>query len=153
MNRQLEEIFNECVERLHQGDSIENCLLSYPEFATELETLLRTALNVNWRGSMVQPRPQFKALARSQFINAQYATAQAKQARPTFFSLQRAWAPALAMVLLLIFSSVGTAAAASNAMPDQPLYPVKLATEQVRLTLAFSDKAKAELNVQLVEVR
>jgi hypothetical protein len=155
MNRHLEEIFNECIERLRQGDSIENCLLNYPEEAAEIEPLLRTASNINWRASMVQPRPEFKARARYQFINAQYAEAQAKEARfhPTLFSLQRAWMPALVMVLLLVFSSVGTAAAASNAMPDQPLYPVKLATEQVQLTLAFSNETKAELNTKLMETR
>jgi methionine-rich copper-binding protein CopC len=155
MNRHLEEIFNECIERLRQGDSIENCLLNYPEEAAEIEPLLRTASNINWRASMVQPRPDFKARARYQFINAQYAEAQAKEAKahPTLFNLQRAWMPALVMILLLVFSSVGTAAAASNAMPDQPLYSVKLATEQVQLTLAFSDETKANLNAKLVETR
>ncbi len=155
MGKQLEEIFNECVERLRQGDSIDNCLRSYPGVAAELEILLRTAVNVNWRASMVQPRPEFKYRARAQFINAQWAASQEKirQSRPTFFSIQRAWAPALAMVMLLVFSTVGTAAAAANAMPDEPLYPVKIATEQVRLTLAVSDEAKAELNVKLVETR
>jgi hypothetical protein len=123
MSRQIEEIFNECVERLRQGDSIENCLISYPEVASELELLLRTAMNVNWRASMVQPRPEFKYQARYRFINAQYAAAQEEEARarPTLFSLQRAWVPALGLVLLLIFSSVGTAAAAANSMPDEPL--------------------------------
>jgi len=155
MNRQLQDIFEECVERLRQGDSIENCLRSYPEVAAELEILLRTTLNVNWRASMVQPRPEFKARARAQFIGAQQYAAQAKEPtpKPTFFSLQRAWVPALAVVLILVFSSVGTAAAASNAMPDEPLYPVKIATEQAQLTLALSDETKAELNVKLAETR
>ncbi len=155
MSKHLEEIFNECIERLERGDSIENCLMNYPEVAADLEILLRTAVNVHWRASMVQPRPEFKAYARARFIGAQYAATQEKQPshRPTIFSLQRAWVPALAMVLILVFSSVGTAAAASNAMPDEPLYPVKLATEQVRLTMALSNEAKAELNVQLVETR
>ena len=105
MNRHFEEIFNECIERLRQGDSIENCLLNYPAEAAEIEPLLRTASNINWRAAMVQPRPDFKARARYQFINAQYAEAQAKEAKvlPSLFSLQRAWMPALVMVLLLVF--------------------------------------------------
>ncbi len=155
MSRQLQDIFEECVERLRQGDSVENCLMSYPEVAAELEILLRTALNVNWRASMVQPRPYFKARARAQFIAAQQYAAQVKESKPkpTFFSLQRAWMPALAVVLILVLSSVGTAAAASNAMPDEPLYPVKIATEQAHLTLTFSDEDKAEINVKLAETR
>jgi len=155
MSRQLQDIFEECVERLRQGDSIENCLNSYPEVASELQVLLRASLNVNWRASMVQPRPEFKARARAQFIRAQQHAAQAKEVKPklTIFSLQRAWVPALAVVLILVFSSVGTAAAASKAMPDEPLYPAKIATEQVQLTFAFSNEAKAELNVKLAEIR
>lgn len=156
MARQLEEIFNECIERLRQGDSVENCLMNYPEVAADLEILLRTALNVNWRGSMVQPRPEFKAYARAQLFNVQYAMSQERQPaarKPSLFSLRHAWVPALAMVVLLLFSSVGTAAAAANAMPDEPLYPVKLATEQVRISFAFSDETKADLNVKLAETR
>lgn len=154
MSKRLQDIFEECLERLQQGDSIENCLMSYPEVAAELEMLLRTARNVNWRASIVQPRPEFKARARAQFIGAQHYAAQVQEPKrqPTFFSLQRAWVPALAMVLILVFSSLGTAVA-SNAMPDEPLYPVKLATEQVQLTFSFSDEDKAELYAKLVETR
>ncbi len=155
MARQIEEIFNECIERLRQGDSIENCLANYPEVAPELEMLLRTALNVNWRASMVRPRPEFKAYARAQLRNVQYAMSQERQPsrQPRLFSLRHAWVPALAMVVILLFSSVGTAAAAANAMPDEPLYSVKLVTEQVRMSFAFSDEARADLNVKLAETR
>ena len=159
MNREFENIFEECLERLQQGDTIDNCLRSYPEVAADLEILLRTSLNVNWRASRVQPRPEFKARARAEFIRAQYQQAYDKytkhiaSSKPTIFSLQRAWMPTLAVILLIIFSSVGTAAAASNAMPDQPLYPVKLASEQAQLTLTLSDQAKAELSMKFVETR
>ena len=44
-------------------------------------------------------------------------------------------------------------AAASNSMPDEPLYQVKLATEQVWLTLNFSDMGKARLNAVLADRR
>ena len=44
-------------------------------------------------------------------------------------------------------------AAAGNSMPDSFLYPVKLATEQVRLGLTFSDIGKAELHAELADTR
>lgn len=156
MKRQLQEIFEECLERLNQGESIESCLMSYPEHAADLEILLRTVLNVNWRASMVQPRPEFNARARAQFIGAQHYAAQAhsrETRQPGFFGLHRVLVPTLASVFIILFASVGTAAAASNAMPDEPLYAVKLATEQVQVTLSVSDEAKAELNTKLVETR
>ena len=43
--------------------------------------------------------------------------------------------------------------AAANSMPDNTLYPVKLATEQVQLTVTFSDIGKAELNAKLADKR
>ena len=104
---------------------------------------------------MVKPRPEFKAYARAQLFNAQYALSQERQhtQQRSFFSLRHAWVPALATVFFLVFSSVGTAAAAANSMPDEPLYPVKLVTEQVRTSLAFSDEARADLNVNFAETR
>ena len=155
LNKRFRQTFNECVERLQNGDTIESCLRSYPDLADDLEVLLKTALNVNWRGSMIQPRPEFKAYARSHFIGALRYKAEVHQTgrHPAFFGLQRAWVPALIVVLLFVFSGVGTAAAASNALPDQPLYPVKLATEQIRLAFTFSDEGKAELHTKLSETR
>jgi hypothetical protein len=154
MAKYLEEIFNECLERIRQGESIESCLSSYPEYADELEELLSTVLNVRWRASIAQPRPEFKARARAQFMGAlQYARQYEQPKKPGIFSLQRAWVPALATVLILLFGTVGTAAASTDAMPDQPLYHVKLATEQVRLTFTFSDIEKVKYNVELAENR
>ena len=154
MTRPLEDIFNECLERLRQGESIESCLGSYPEYAVELEEMLSTVLNVRWRASMAQPRTEFKARARAQFMGALRYSRQFEQPqRPGIFSFQRAWVPALASVLILLFATAGTAAASTNAMPDQPLYNVKLATEQVRLTFTFSDEQKVKYNVVLAENR
>jgi len=38
-------------------------------------------------------------------------------------------------------------------LPDETLYPVKLAAEQVKLTLAFSDMDKAKIHIQYAERR
>jgi hypothetical protein len=154
MSKYLEDIFNECLERIRQGESIESCLSSYPEYAAELEELLSTVLNVRWRASIAQPRPEFKARARAQFMGSlRYAQQVEQPKKPGIFSLQRAWVPALASVLILLFGTVGTAAASANAMPDQTLYHVKLATEQVRLTFTLSDEEKVKYNVKLAENR
>ena len=59
----------------------------------------------------------------------------------------------MAIVLVLLLAGGGTVAAASNSMPDNPLYPVKMATEQVRLTLTHSDINKAELYTELADRR
>jgi hypothetical protein len=77
-----------------------------------------------------------------------------KERRPFFFfALRPQWVTVVVTVLVLLLASGGTAAAASNSMPDETLYPVKLATERVRLALTFSDLDKAELYVNLVDKR
>ncbi len=154
MAKKLEKIFNECLERMLQGESIESCLRSYPKEAVELEPLLRTALGFSWRASSLQPSPEFKARVRLRLEGARLYTKQQRQPeKPGFFAWRRGWAFALTAVLVILFTSAGTVAASSDALPDEPLYPVKLATEQTRLTFTFSDAGKAELHAQLAENR
>ena len=156
MSDRLENIFNECLERIFQGESIESCLRSYPQEAAQLEPLLKTALGFSWRASAVQPSPEFKARARAEMRHqaAQVGATHIQQPkRSGFFSWQRAWAVALTAILIFVLSGVGTAAASSNALPDEPLYPVKLATEELRLAFTLSQEEKAEIHARLAETR
>jgi hypothetical protein len=56
-------------------------------------------------------------------------------------------------ILGFLLIGVGTLAASAYALPDESLYPVKLAGEQVKVTLAFSDIDKAKLHIQFAERR
>ena len=56
-------------------------------------------------------------------------------------------------ILGFLLIGVGTLAASARALPDDALYPVKLAAEQVRVTLAFSDVDEAKLHLQFAERR
>ena len=144
-------ILDECLEQLLvKGETLEQCLLSYPEHAAELEPLLQTALATK-KALAIQPRPEFIARARYQFRSALQAV---KPKRRLFFlGWQPRWATAMAIVLVLLLAGGGTVAAAGNSMPDNLLYPVKLATEQVRLTLTRSNMGKAELYAKLADKR
>ncbi len=151
-NKEFDNTLNECLERLlAQGETVEQCLESYPERADELKPLLHTALSAKM-ASVIQPRPEFKASARYQFRSELQAMAQ-KRSRP-FFGWQPRWATAVTIVLILLLVGGGsTAVAAGDSMPDEPLYPVKLATEQVRLALTPSDIGKAQLSTELADKR
>ncbi len=156
MAEKLENIFNECLDRVFQGESIESCLQRYPQEAAQLEPLLRTAFGFSWRTKAINPRPEFKARTRSQvrFYAANLHATQARQPQHTgLFTWQRAWAVALTAIMLLVFTGVGTAVASSSALPDQPLYQVKLATEDIQLAFAGSDVKKAEIHARLAENR
>ncbi len=150
-SRKFNNILDECLERLLvNGETIEQCLQSYPEQADELEPLLQTAL-VTKQTSAIQPRPEFRAKARYQFRLALQEIEQKR--RLPVFGWQPRWATVVAIVLVLLLAGGGTVAAAGNSMPDNPLYPVKLATEQVQLALTRSTLGKVELYAKLADKR
>ena len=154
MARKLDDIFNECYERMRMGESLESCLMRYPEHAAELEPLLKTTFDIGRRASYIQPRPEFKHWSRVRLEGAQhYAGQQRRAERPSLFSWRQSWAVAVAAILVLLLTGGSTVAASSNAMPDEPLYPVKLATEQVRFAFAISDAQKTQVHTQLAETR
>jgi len=149
-NREFDDILDECVERLlAKGETLEQCLQSYPEQAAELKPLLETALATK-RASAIEPRPEFRARARYQFHSA----LQTIESKRPFFSWLPRWATVVAIALaLLLVGGGGTVAAAAGSMPDEPLYPVKIASEQVRLALTPSSLGKAELYANLADKR
>ncbi len=152
MNREFENILAECLERVIQGEDIESCLRSYPEQAAELKPLLQTALAAR-SASCIQPSPEFRARARYQFRHALEQAATKQQRRRPGFGWMPRWATALLLVLGVLTAGGGTVAAAGYSMPDSPLYPVKLATEQVQLGLTRSEVGKAELQMELADRR
>lgn len=150
-SKKLNNILDECLERLLiKGESIEQCLQSYPEYAEELKPLLDTILSAQGV-SDIEPRPEFMARARYQFRLA-LQEARAKKER-RFFGWQPAWAATVAVVVTFVLASGVTVGAAGNSMPDEPLYPVKVATEQLQLTVTRSPVGKAELHAKLADRR
>ena len=156
MNRQQEfdNILDECLERiLVRGETVEQCLGRYPELADELQPLLQTALSAK-ETLTIKPRPEFRDRARYQMQSALREMEEKRQRRFSLFSWQPRWATvAITALLVLVLGGGSTVAAAGNSLPDQPLYPVKLATEKVRIAVTFSRLGKAELYVQLADER
>jgi len=153
MNRKLEDILDECLERVLKGESIKDCLNAYPEQASELEPLLKTSLDLMQRASTIQPSLEFKAKARSQLRAILRARQEKEVKREKIPIWRRKWAVAAATILVIVFCGVGTVAASANALPGESLYSVKLAAERVRVTLAFSHMDKAKLHIQFAERR
>ena len=151
--REFDNILDKCLERiLTRGETIEQCLTSYPEQAAELEPLLQTVLSTK-ETLALKPRPEFRDRARHQMLMALRGMEEKRQPRSVLFGWQPRWATAVIAVLILVLASGSTVAAASGSMPDEPLYPVKLATERVRLALTPSALGKAELYAKLADKR
>ncbi len=155
MTENFENILEHCLERItEKGESIEACLKDYPELASRLEPLLRTAISTSIHTQKVQASPELKIKAKNALLN-EVERQQQKQKKPgktqKIFWRYRWAVPALALLLLLISS--GVVIGANKSMPGEPLYSLKTTMEKVRLDLTPSDLNKAKLHVQLAERR
>lgn len=154
MSQRFKEVLNDSLDRiLIRGETIEQVLSYYPQHAGELKALLKAALLAS-QSAKSQPRAEFKKEARAAFINA------ASRARPlplpkSFFHWRwhKGWALAASVFLAFIVAAASSVAASANSMPDQRLYPVKLASEQAYIAVTPSPMAKAKLEAKFAARR
>ena len=147
MARGFASILDECLAALSRGESLESLLSRYPRYAEELRThlLLAQRLSLTTRH---QPRPGIQSAAWQQFRTR--AEDMRLGWRPRFsISISIAWMRPLAIATAVVFAILaaggGTVYASQDALPDSPLYHVKLAAEDVRLWFVFDDVRKAEI--------
>ncbi len=148
----LDIILDDCLDRiLIGGESEEECLADYPGYRDELKSLLDISLKTHQAMSSIEARPDFKARLRYE-LNSRMNYANAPK-RATF-RWRMQWAPvALSFCIVLLLSGGGTVAAAGDSMPSDPLYNVKLASEQVQLFFTFDSEDKANLYSEFVAER
>ena len=151
--KEFNDILDECLDRLmFNGDTPEQCLADYPQYAEELKPLLEASL-ITGQISSIEPDREFKARARNEFF-AVLTEAEEKRSRSLFrFGWQRRWAGVVAVIAVLLIATASTAAASMGSMPDDFLYPVKRATEQVQLAFTFTNLGKAEAYARMADRR
>lgn len=150
-NNNFDNILNECIERVIQGESIQSCLEAFPEYAKELEPLLQTAI-ATLHAADIQPRPEFRQRASREFQKA-IQNLKPRGSAQSAWKWQLRWVIPVTAVFAVLVAGTGTVFAASNSLPDQPLYSVKLLTENARLALTNSPAGKAELYAQFADTR
>jgi len=148
----IENILNECIESIHNSDkTVEDCLNDYPEHAGELEPLLRM-FSQSKKASMVEPREEFRSRARYEFYSAVDEICDRRKS--PWFKISTKWMQVAVSALVgLMVTGGGVIAASGDTLPGQPLYSVKMMTEQVRMGLTFSEAGRTELNAELAERR
>lgn len=165
MNRDFEVVLEEATSRLEQGETVEDCLARYPEYAGRLEPLLRMAAFSMRALGYVEP-PSEAALAvgkrRLLAVAARRRLLAAAQRKPApqprgFLNLfplpMRRLATAALVMLVLVVVGGGLAMASAGSLPGDFLYPVKLATERVRLLLTFDTQARDQLLAEFTQER
>jgi hypothetical protein len=149
MRRNLEDIFNECLERVIAGESPESCLKDYPEWAAELRDMLGVSGQVMRAAQSIEANPEFRARLKRQVLQATPARAVPR----TGWWRVPVWATSLASAFIVLAGTGGAVlAAAGGSQPDQALYPVKLGFEQVQLALVPAPE-NDNLRLQLAETR
>ncbi|MSQ22320.1 MAG: hypothetical protein EXR53_03300 [Dehalococcoidia bacterium] len=167
MKRQQEEfaqVLDQCLDKvIQEGATVESCLQHYPQHAAQLGPLLTTALETRRTLEFTS-----SASAKDKARMALQTALRQRKARPqrSVWGLlggvsaqllvgPRRWAvaTAAAAVLIVALGGTGMVAASSESVPGQPLYPVKRAVEQVRLTTTFNHQAKAQLYAGLASRR
>jgi len=125
MNNELETILDICVSQIEDGEAtVEECLVLYPEQASDLEPLLRAASKLS-RAREVVPSPAYKARTRAKLSIYMQQNPQRKRVSPIF------WRVAIGvMTMLIMFLATGTSFA-QQALPGDQLYNWKLTSEDV----------------------
>jgi uncharacterized protein DUF5667 len=149
----IADILEICLERMRAGDSVAACLQDYPHCADELAPLLKTA-DYARRVPPPQLSPAARQAIQRQLRSAVVGRAPRRRATTSWYRtpVLRFSALLLAIVLAIGGGAVGVAAAQSS-LPGSPLYSVKRAGEDVRLTLTTRPDQRAMLHMEFAQER
>ena len=155
MAKNLEIILDKCLDEIKRGKTIEHCLKMYPDFASELEPLIRLATDIK---RLPKPEPSKEAINSTLIkIGEAIALQRGKKVdKKVFhwpFMLTPAIAKALALTVVLLIAIGSMAALSTRSLPGDLLYPIKLTTEKVQFAFVRAPEGKAELRLTFAEKR
>jgi len=160
--KKFEDILVQCIEDVKANrSSLEDCLDRYPHLRDRLDPLLTIALDI-CEIPDVKPSPSFKIRARVRLMDEISRRSAVRrwpwsryhnQPKPTLLRRRFSMVGVVIAIVLTLSAAGGTAYASQGSLPGDTLYPVKLATEQVRMALPGDDLSKAERALTLAERR
>ncbi|MFW6151124.1 MAG: DUF5667 domain-containing protein [Chloroflexota bacterium] len=153
MSEKIQDIANECLDRVMAGGSIGTCLEAYPEYASQLEPVLETSRQLMQECNKIEADAAFRDRLRQDLQRSADRKVRIAELKSLVLFWGKKWALAMSAILLVVVMGVAVTAASRDAVPDEVFYPVKLVTEDVRLTLTFSDTDRAALHLRFAERR
>jgi len=137
-------IFDQALQRLHNGESAFTVAESYPEYAAELKELLPTI-------SQLIEIPKLNAPVPSK----RYKFAEAKVVPYRFIEYLTTLRMAVVPISLLVALIGGrmVVQATENSMPGETFYTLKRASEEARLGLTFNTDKTATIHMELSQRR
>jgi len=167
MNQHPSTLLDKALIRLEGGERLHSILADYPDQADELASLLATVRQVQWL-KPVPPPPQAEVGLATFLDQAQAMRAAPPPPSSLWRRLRVRWAafrhsglyPKVRLAwgglaaLLLLLGLLGSAITlAADSLPGDPLYPLKLAGEEIRLSLTRSETARAEYQLTRAQIR
>jgi LysM repeat protein len=125
----------DCIHRLSQGQSIDQCLRDYPEYAEQLKTLLEMGQLA--RKAEVSGAQVLESQAR---VYQRFEAALHNPIRPIRRPFRRIFSLVAATFLTVVLLIAGTALAAQESLPGDSLYGIKRASENLQLFFSGNDQ-------------
>lgn len=105
MNREFDQVLDECLDRLGRGETVEECLATHPDLAESLRSLLLSAREMMAAG-MAIPHPAAKIAGRQRLLRERARLAEIRPRKLPFFKqlLRRpaVWVPAAAALIIAL---------------------------------------------------
>ncbi len=165
LEQSFERSLERCLQEIARTGDIEACLRRHAQHADQLRPLLEIAQLTRQHYESVPEPPNGLASGRERFLaaaaqqRARTAT-QSKAGIQTTGGQRRRFAFAMRFVSVLSAIIVGTTAlgggvvwAANDSLPGELLYPVKIVTEDARLSFASIPQDQVGLTLEFIEDR
>ncbi len=139
-----EDIFDQALRELKNGDSVKEILSRYPQYSAELSPLLLLSETLFSLPKKSVPRPSMRR---------KFVLAPAKSwAFSSWLHITRFASVSMAAVLLLT-GLAGTTYAALKSLPGEALFPLKKTAEKIQLQFTTDPLAKANMQVEIAQRR
>lgn len=169
----IERALDKCISAiLEQGRSIEECLEAYPDQRRELEPPLKLMVRLR-AARAIQPPPAFRQETAARLkekiaAHPRYSKPkglwqrlrdwlEALHARTSHFFQKRRYALNLStttlLLIVLVTVGAGLIRLSAQAMAGDVLYPLKITTEETRLTLSRDRLKNADLRLRFADRR
>ena len=156
--RRASDVLEICISLVLSGqETLESALARYPEYAGKIRPELEAALWLHRQRKVASARPGYVVASRTRLVTQlkTETTSPVPLKKPGF-----RWDPALlglALATIFLFISVfafrSGAQVVQNSLPGDSAYQMKQTVEEVQLSFASDDAAKAELHIEFANRR
>ncbi len=144
----IEELFDECVQRLAAGADLEEVLADFPVQAEKLRPMLQAVWALQQFSAEIKPPYSAQLLSRAQFLTTAAGMEFSSQKRGFRFNLFHLRLAASSAILIAILAAVlllGTGFASADALPGDIFYPVKIMVEQMQINMVQDPPARLQM--------